>query len=412
MSDATRPLEGFRVLDLTVFWAGPLPSAILADLGAEVIKVEAPHRLDPFRAYGIPGTSRDAQAFEKSPLFNSANRNKRGITLNLADQRGQELFKRLVSKSDAVMENFTPRVLPQFGLGYEVLRAIKPALVMTSISGFGRSGPWRDYVSFAAIGEALSGISSLTGYDSRDVLLHGVGVSDPYTGLTAAFATLAALQSALETGEGRHIEIAQLEASLPFIADAIMEYVLNNTVRGRVTNEQAGRAPHGAFRARGDDVWVTISVGTDLQWQGLLDAMGQPAWGGEERFATPLARYRNRAALNALVEEWTSSRDKEALASDLQRRGVPAAPVRSPAEQINDPQLKSLGFFQMVDHPYAGRHPYPSFPARFSGRYPAIARVGPLAGQDNRFVFEELLGLSRTEIEELEAAGITGPPAL
>jgi crotonobetainyl-CoA:carnitine CoA-transferase CaiB-like acyl-CoA transferase len=408
MTMKTKLLEGTRIIDLTIFLAGPLPSAIMADLGAEVIKVEAIQRLDGFRAYGTPSLAAEEAAYERSPLFNSANRNKRGITLNLATLDGVDLFKRLAAKSDAVVTNFSPRVLPQFGLQYRVLRECNPALVLTSVSGFGQDGPWRDYVSFAAIGEALSGITSLCGYTNEGLVLNGIGVSDFYTGLMAAFGTLAAIREARETGHGRHVDVAQLEASIPFIADAFMDFSLNGRCRTAATNHDPGRAPHGCFPARGEDAWITISVGSEAQWKALAEVMGAPQWAWEEPFTTPLGRYRNRQRLHDLVAKWTTAQDKEELGKELQRRGVPAAPVRTPAEQLKDPQLRATGFFQSVDHKYAGRHPYPSLPIRIDGFYPPIDRVGPLLGEDNHYVFTELLGMDEAELKRLENAGVIG----
>ncbi|HTY55042.1 MAG TPA: CoA transferase [Candidatus Binataceae bacterium] len=408
MSNKAAPLDGVRALDLTTFWAGPQPAAILADFGAEVIKIEAIQRLDPFRAYGAPTNPTPEPAYEWSSLFNAVNRNKRGITLNLTSDEGRNLFKKLLVKSHVVLENYSPRVLTQFGLSYEVLREINPAVVLTSVSGFGQTGPWRDYVSFAAIGEALSGISSLTGYTDEGVLLQGVGVSDPYTGLTAAFATLSALYVARETGKGQHIDVSQLEASLPFIADVFMDFSLNQRTRIRRTNEDPARAPHGCFPAKGDDNWIAISIGTQTEWQNLVEVMGKPDWAAAETFATPLNRYRNRKALNDLVAQWTSSQDKDHLARELQAKKVSAAPVRTPSEQLGDPQLEATSFFQFVERRYCGRQPYPSFPVRFDGTYPRIHRAGPTVGEDNHYVFTELLGLNASELERLRKAGVIG----
>jgi crotonobetainyl-CoA:carnitine CoA-transferase CaiB-like acyl-CoA transferase len=412
MTKPTQPLVEIRVLDLTIFWAGPLPSAMLADMGAEVIKVEGPARLDPFRAYGVPADAPAGLAYECSPLYNAANRNKRAITLNLGDERGRSLCKRLVAKCDVVISNFSPRVLPQFGLDYEALRAIKPSIILTSISGFGASGPWRDYVSFAAIGEALSGLSSLTGYEGEGVLLNGVGVSDPFAGITAAFATLAAIHEMRRTGVGRHIEVSQLEASLPFIADALMEYSFTGRVRGRATNDHPYYAPNGSFPARGKDAWITISIQNDAQWQALVEVLGRPEWAAAPEFATTLGRLRSRDRIHEHLALATAAYDKYELTRELQRRGVPAAPVVYPSEQLSSSQLSATGFFQQVDHPYAGRHPYPAFPARFDGVRPPIKRVGPLAGEDNSYVFGELLGISEDEFARLEEAGVTGKPRL
>lgn len=402
MNNSHAPLAGVRVLDLTIFWAGPLPTAILADLGAEVIKVEAGQRLDPFRAYGVPAIESLENGYEMSPLFNSTNRNKLGLTLNLATEDGRELLKRLAAESQVLFTNYSPRVLPQLGLGYDELKKINPSIIVTSVSGFGLEGPWRDYVSFAAIGEALAGITELTGYTGKAPVIHGVGVSDPYAGLTAAFATLAALHHARKTGEGQHIDISQLESSIPFISDAIMDFSLNGRSRTRSTNDDPARAPYGAFETSGEDAWIAISVGSQKEWQGLVEAMGEPEWARDPRFATPLSRHRNRAELNHLVEEWTREVDKEELTRTLQAKGVPAAPVRTPAEQLDDPQLKAAGFFQEVDHPHAGRHPYPALPVRMNGSYPPIKHVGPTLGQHNHHILKGILDLDDEEIARLE----------
>ena len=406
MSAAPLPLTGIRIVDFTAYWAGPLPTAIMADLGAEVIKVESIQRPDQFRIVAVSGDP--AEVYELSPPFNATNRNKLGLTLDLARPEGVRLFKELVKRSDAVVQNYSPRVMPQLGLSYEILREVNPAIVMTSVSGFGQEGPWRDYVSFAAIGEALSGISGLSGYTGEGALIHGVGVSDPFAGYLAAFCTLAAVHQARVTGEGQHVDVSQLEASMQYIADALVEFEFTGRPRVRATSDGSAMAPHGAFPARGDDAWVAISVATEQQWRALLAAMDAPAWASDARFATPLLRRRNREALNQLVAEWTARFDRHELARDLQSRGIPAAPVLAPSDLLEDPALKAADFFQYVDHPVAGRHPYPSFPARIDGEHPPIRRVGPILGADNHYVLSKILGLSDAEIARLEADRIIG----
>jgi crotonobetainyl-CoA:carnitine CoA-transferase CaiB-like acyl-CoA transferase len=406
MSTQPLPLEGIRIVDFTAYWAGPLPTAIMADLGAEVIKVESIQRPDQFRIVAIPGDP--AEVYELSPPFNATNRNKLGLTLDLARPDGLRLFKELVRRSEAVVQNYSPRVMPQLGLSYESLREVNPAIVMTSVSGFGQEGPWRDYVSFAAIGEALSGISGLSGYTGEGALIHGVGVSDPFAGYLAAFTTLAAVHHARATGEGRHVDVSQLEASMQYIADALIELEFTGRRRERATIDDSAMAPHGAFPARGEDAWVALSIATEEQWRALLAAMGNPGWASDARFATPLLRRRNREALHERVAEWTARFDRHDLARDLQSRGIPAAPVLAPSDLVKDPGLESAGFFQYVEHKAAGRHPYPSFPARIDGEHPPIRRVGPMLGEDNRYVLSKILGLSDAEISRLEAAKIIG----
>jgi crotonobetainyl-CoA:carnitine CoA-transferase CaiB-like acyl-CoA transferase len=410
MSAAPLPLEGIRIVDFTAFWAGPLPSAIMADLGAEVIKVESIQRPDQFRILAVPGDP--AEVYERSPPFNATNRNKLGLTLDLARPEGVRLFKELVRHSDAVVQNYSPRVMPQLGLSYESLREVNPAIVMTSVSGFGQEGPWRDYVSFAAIGEALSGISGLSGYTGEGALIHGVGVSDPFAGYLAAFGTLAAVHHARATGKGQHVDVSQLEASMQYIADTLIEFEFTGRPRERATSDDSAMAPHGAFPARGEDAWVAISVATEQQWHALVAAMDTPGWAADARFATPLLRRRNRASLNEHVAQWTARFDRHELARDLQSRGVPAAPVLAPSDLLKDPALEAAGFFQYVDHPVAGRHPYPSYPARLDGEHPPITKVGPILGQDNHYVLSKILGLGDDEIARLEADKIIGKKPL
>ena len=378
----------------------------MADLGAEVIKVESIQRPDQYRIVAVSGDP--AEVYELSPPFNATNRNKLDLTLDLARPDGVRLFKELVRVSDAVVQNYSPRVMPQLGLSYEVLREVNPAIVVTSVSGFGQEGPWRDYVSFAAIGEALSGISGLSGYTGEGALIHGVGVSDPFAGYLAAFSTLAAVHYARATGEGQHVDVSQLEASMQYIADALIEFEFTGRPRARATCDDSAMAPHAAFPTRGEDAWLALSVATEQQWQALVAAMDAPEWTSDGQFATPLLRQRNRAALNERVAQWTARFDRHELARDLQARGVPAAPVLAPSDLLKDPALEAAGFFQYVDHPIAGRHPYPSFPARIDGEHPPIRKVGPILGGDNRYVLAKILGLGDAEIARLEADRIIG----
>jgi crotonobetainyl-CoA:carnitine CoA-transferase CaiB-like acyl-CoA transferase len=214
------------------------------------------------------------------------------------------------------------------------------------------------------------------------------------------------------SGRGRHLDVSQIEATLPFLADAFLDWSLNERRRERTTNDHPSRAPHGAFPAQGDDQWIAISVGTDDEWWALAELAGRADWAIDERFRTPALRQRNRHELREVVAEWTRLVDKDEAAAELRLRGVPAAPVRSPAEQIEDRELRSRGFLQWVDHPVARRHPYPSFPARIDGEHPPIERVGPLLGEDNRFVLKEILGLDDAEIARLEQAKVIGTEPL
>ena len=412
MALAELPLSGIRVLDLTTWWAGPLNAMILADFGAEVIKIEAIQRLDNWRA-----TLAD-RSFERwwetSPLFNSTQRNKYGITLNLAAGRGVELFKALVERSDVVCENYSPRVMPQLGLDYEVLRLVNPRLIMISQTGFGLTGPWRDYVSFAQVAETLAGLAHLTGREDGPPTFAGQMLGDTLSALHGALAVMVALDERARTGRGQHIDLAQLETVVPATAQAQLDYQMNRRVWKRNGNRHRRMAPHGCYPARGDDRWIAIAIEGDAEWKRLVELMESPAWATEARFADAEARLRNSRELDDLVGGWTRDHDREELARKLQRAGLKAGPVLNPSDLLEDPHLKARGFFQMIDREVVGTQPYPSLGVRFSKTPLKNHMPAPTLGQHNEEILRRVLGRSDAEIEELEREQIIGkvPAAL
>ena len=291
-------LEHIRVIDLTTAWAGPFATMILADLGAQVIRVEAIQRIDSWRLLNQMRPSEDG-AWERSMSGNSVNRNKYGITLDLTNPRGVRVFKSLVKVADIVIENYSPRVMLNFGLDYPVLKAINPSLIMLSLPGWGMTGPWRYYVGFARTVEQLGGLSQLTGYlDSGPAVIGpGLDIGDPVAGLSGAFALLISLQHRLTTGQGQYIDCSQNEALTCLIGDAVMDYTMNKRVQGRRGNRHPFMAPHGCYRCRdlnNDDRRVAIAIGSDEEWVHFSDAMGNPAWTKEQRFADSLSRWQNQ----------------------------------------------------------------------------------------------------------------------
>ncbi len=412
MKSPELPLRGVRVLDLTTWWAGPLNAMILADFGAEVIKIEAIQRLDNWRAT-LANRSLE-RWWETSPLFNSTQRNKYGMTLNLASERGAELFKALAERSDVVCENYSPRVMPQLGLDYGILRQINPRLIMISQTGFGLTGPWRDYVSYAQVAETLAGLAHLTGREDGPPTLAGQMLGDTLSALHGALAVMIALDERTRTGRGQHIDLAQLETVVPATAQAQLDYQINGRVWQRNGNRHRRMAPHGCYPARGDDRWIVIAIDGDTEWKRLLQLMGNPEWARDPCFADAEARLRNPRELDERVAAWTRDHDRDQLARKLQRAGLKAGPVLNPADLLEDPHLDARGFFQTIDREVVGTQPYPSLGVRFS-KIPLKDRMpAPTLGQHNEEILRRVLGLSDGEIEKLEREQIIGkvPAAL
>ena len=392
-------LQGTRVLDFTNLMAGPFPT-LLRGLGAEVIKVESSVQLDAARR--PPYAQEDPDG---SPVFNSVNLNKLSLRLNLKEPAALDLAHRLVAVSDAVVENMRPGVMDRLGLGYQRLRELNPSIVMASLSGAGSTGPESAYPGYAPAFNAISGLGHLTGHpDGPPAELHDS--IDARVGATAAFAVLAALFHRLRTGRGQFIDLSSREAVTVFGAEALMEYAMNGRVAGRQGNREPGIAPHGCYRCVGEDVWVTIAVGNDAEWQSLCRAIGNPQWVSDPRFADGYLRYKNRDALDHLMEVWTQGHTPQKAAELLQRAGVAAAPSMSILDLNEDAHLKARGAWQEVQHPVLGPQKVQGAPWKLSGTPAVIRSAGPLLGQHSHQVLQELLGVSREEVEEWVSTGI------
>jgi len=399
------PLDGLRIIDLSMFFSGPLATQILGDAGADVIKVESVQRIDGWRA----SAATDAQRpWERSPNFNWVNRCKRGITLNLADPRGTEILKRLVAGADVLIENYTPRVMANFGLEYETLRAINPRLIMMSMPGFGSDVSWRDYVAFGMSTEQISGICHLTGYADGPPLFTGMNGGDPFVGVIAATALLAALHHRRRTGEGQHIDLSQVEACTLYVGDAVTGWTLAGVDPGRIGNAHPRRAPYGIYPCC-DDGWIAIECQTDIQWATLASLIGRPEWGNEgAELATTAGRFRHRETIDAAIAEWTRTRSHLDLMDDLQALGVPAGAVLSGPELLADRQLAARCGFLEQDRPEIGIKHYPAQPYRFRFATSAPDRRAPLLGEHTAEVLTERLGVSEEELAELERADVIG----
>jgi crotonobetainyl-CoA:carnitine CoA-transferase CaiB-like acyl-CoA transferase len=411
-------LEGIRVLDLSMWFAGPMASRLMADMGAEVIKIESLKHMDPWRG---PVTL-SQKAKERFPLpieadrpyncgagFNLQNRNKLGITLDMSAPKGKALFKRLVTISDIVLENYSPNVMEKFGLNYEVLSDINPKIIMMSMPALGSTGPDKDYRAFGQTIDCMSGMAFRTGYTGEEPMLQsGLSYGDPISGMNAAFACLASLRHRRKSGKGMHIELSQVEGLLSFNADAIMDYTMNNRIQERMGNRHPSMAPHGSYRCRGEDQWITIAIQSDEAWVRFCKATGKSSWAEDDRFSDAPSRYRNQNELDELINEWTLNHDHYEIMHLLQKAGIPAGPVLDAKELVEDPHLKDRGFFETVHHPQAGSYPYIGMYAKFSKTPGAIRKPAPCLGEHNHHVYGDLLGLSREEMDELEEEGIIG----
>jgi len=422
-SKGRQALAGVRILDLSQVFAGPYATKLLADMGAEVIRIEcaarsgrggALPRMQPGGDFGasFPDGDTGERSYNRFAYYNEVNRNKSAITIDLSRPRGVAVFKRLVAISDVVVENFSPRVMSNFGLDYAALRETNPRIIMAAISGYGQDGPYRDCVAYGEGIEAMSGMSKLTANRNGKPLKPGVAYADATAGLHAAFAIMAALRYRHIKGVGQYIDLSMREALTPLLGEAIMDYTMNGKIPEPAGNRHAQMAPHGCYRTKGNDKWIVIAVSSDEEWRALCYVMGNPQWGSDERFADVTGRLANQDELNKLIGHWTIGYNHSELAEMLQARGIKAGAVLNAAELVDDPHLKERGFFEEVEHPEAGKHIMPGISWKMSRTPGRIERPTPCFGEHNRCVFSELLGMSDEEIEELAQEGVTAEAPL
>jgi crotonobetainyl-CoA:carnitine CoA-transferase CaiB-like acyl-CoA transferase len=404
-------LADVRVLDLTHAWAGPFATQLLADYGAEVIKIESCDRPDMLRFSTWPDDETRPDAYNRGGFFHALNRNKRSLTLDLKHPQGKAVFKRLAAHSDVVMENFSARVMPALGLDYATLQALNPRLIMVSMSGFGAAGPYRDFVAFGEMIEPFAGLAELTGYPDRGPLRLAVAYPDPVAGFHAALAVLLALHQRRRTGLGQHIHIPHREPITRMLGEAVLDYAVNGRVQRRIGNQHRAWAPHGCYPCRGEDRWVALAVRTDAEWTALCRVLGEPAWTREARFANSFRRWKQRAELDRHVAECTRQWEAYTLAARLRRAGVAAGVVQTNRDLLSDAHLRARHAFWVIAHALAGTYPYAAPPARLTDTPPRLRRPAPALGEHNRDILQGLLGLSAAELRELEASGVIGTAA-
>ncbi|MBZ4511338.1 CoA transferase [Mycobacterium avium subsp. hominissuis] len=400
----TLPLSGIRVTDLTAFWAGPVATQLLGALGADVIKIEGVRRPDGMRFSAGRPPDWD-QWWEWGPVFLCSNNNKRGISVDLGTEAGRSIALGLIAASDLVVENFSPRVMANFGLEWDAVRAANPRAVMIRMPAFGLDGPWRDRVGFAQTMEQATGMAWMTGHpDGPPVIPRGV--CDPIAGLHAAFAAVAALTVRDREGTGMQVEATMVEAALNVAAEMLVEYSCNGIALRRNGNRGPGASPQGVYRCRGDDAWVALAALDDTARASLARLLGraEPGDTGWDEHADDVDK---------LISDWASGRTVADAVDALRAAGVAAAPVTPAAALLADPQLHARGFWETVDHPVAGSFLCTGMPFAFLGKPRRwLRRVPPRYGEHTAEVLTELLGHSDADLAELRASGtISDRPA-
>ena len=402
------PLEGIRVVDLAQVFAGPACTRILADLGADVIRFESASRMDVTRNLIITDNDGLDHHWHRASYFVVRNASKREMVLDLSKEEARAIMRKLIATADVVIESFTPRVMANFGLDYESLKAIKADIIMCSLSGYGQSGSMRDYAGYGMGLEPASGLSSITGYAGGPPMRSGLSFTDPYSGFIGAGAVLTALAYRRRTGKGQYIDLSEQEAAIPIIGAALLEYQMTGRLHERNGDRSEWAAPQGCYRCAGDDRWAVISCSDDAEFERMARAMAHPEWLDDERFATVLARHDHHDELDAAITEWTSQRDHYDVMHTLQAAQVKAAAVLDGKEILFDPHFKARHHFDVIDQPMLGKRPVQRHLAAKFTRFEAKARrPAPTLGQHNDEVLREL-GYSDAEIAKLKESAIIG----
>ncbi len=403
--DLSLPFAGLKVLDLSTFWAGGYLTCYLGAFGADVVKLESIQRPDGFR-YSAAYPHEGEDWYERSALWQATNLNKRDITLDLTSQAGRDLAYRLAAQADVVVENFSPRVVEQFGLDYQSLVALRPDVIAIRMPGFGLDGPWREYVGWALNIEQVSGMSAVTGYADGPPC-NVQGPADPIVGVHAGVALLAALDHRRRTGEGQLIEVAQIEVGAAVTAEPVIEYSMNGIVRPRDGNRQRGCC-QGVYPTDTDDAWVALSVRDDTDWSQLVEAMGRPGLLEDDRLATAHGREAAHDVFDGVVAAWTRTRATADIVAALRERNIPVEEVIAPEQMYDLPGLDARGYYEDFEHAVTGRHRYPGWPFRIT---PGPARhhrfAPPTLGQHNDEILGGL-GLSRYELDALRRDRVIG----
>jgi crotonobetainyl-CoA:carnitine CoA-transferase CaiB-like acyl-CoA transferase len=403
-----RPLAGYRIIDFTNAVAGPMATSLLGVLGAEVVKVESP-AARPRNAAGTAPLREGCEdvSYDRIMLYNNLNHSKRAAALDVARPAGREVFLKLVAKADAVVQNFSPRVMRNLHLDYSVLSSVNPGVILTSMPAFGLSGPYQDRGSYGPGVDAMSGLCHLTGYEDGPPMKPGNFFCDQNAAVLSAFATMAALWARERRAGGQHVELAMIEGEFQILGDAYIDFEMNGRERRRQGNLHAQMEPHGVFPSQGDDQWVAIAAENDDQWVALATAINRPDLATESALATLEGRREHRASIAAAISSWTREKTHLEAQDALQAAGVPAGAVLDTGELLRNDHVVARHGFEYVEVPNVGPAPYPRPAFLLSGTPVPLVTPAPGFAADNDYVLKTLSGLSDADIAQLEAEGVT-----
>ena len=389
-------LSGIRVLDLSRVLAGPFCTMMLADMGAEVIKIEIPGKGDDSRNFGpfVNG---------ESGYYMNVNRNKKGITLNLKG-KGKDLFLQMVKEADMVVENYRPGVMEKLGLGYEELKKVNPAIIYGAVSGFGHYGPYTLRPGYDVIGQASSGLMSVTGWPDGSPTRIGTAMADSLAGYSLAIGLLAALQYRNQTGVGQKVDIGMMDSCIASMQIIYPIYTMGGRIPERIGNRYESNYPTDSFATK--DGMIVIGAANDKLWQKLCEVMGKPELATDERYDRNPKRVERHEEIKPIIEGWTKEQTCEEVLQKLQDGGVPASPINNLAQVTEDPHAKAREMFVHVEHPVAGDTVLTGTQFKMCETNPGIARHAPLLGEHNEQIYKELLGIDEQQLEALKAEGV------
>jgi benzylsuccinate CoA-transferase BbsF subunit len=399
-----RVFDGLKVVDFGWIGVGPITARYFADHGATVIRVESLTRFDGLRM--APPYKNAKPGLNNSQFFANFNASKKSLGLNMAQAEARTIAKRLCLEwADIIIEGFTPKQMRAWGLHYEDLSPTRPDLIMVSTCQLGQTGPYSMYAGYGNMAASLAGYYEITGWADRGPCMVYGAYTDMLTPGVGASLIAASLDYRRRTGKGQWIDLSQFETGVNHVPVAVLDYTVNGRIASRTGNQDARGCPHAVYRCVGEDRWIALAVFTEEEWRALVNTIGDPSWAHAERFATQAGRKANEDALNALIEEWTKTREAEYIETLLQQAGVAAGMVAKQSDLFDDPQLQDWGFFAWREHPVMGLSPYDGLMSHFS-QTPGDVAPAPLLGEHYEEVLTSILKFSDEEVAELIGKGV------